>query len=107
MIGTKTRRGMAFVAIAAVLFMPLGLAPAHADPDYPPSFYKITMWTGAILAAVVLLFHQQEELVQSPEAGAVAIVIICQRFAEPDCGDPAFVGEEVAHAWEKSRVTRR
>ncbi len=33
---------MAFVAIAAVLFMPLGLAPAHADPDYPPSFYKIT-----------------------------------------------------------------
>ena len=42
MIGTKTRRGMAFVAIAAVLFMPLGLAPAHAEPDYPPSFYKIT-----------------------------------------------------------------
>lgn len=33
---------MALVAIAAVLFMPLGLAPAHADPDYPPSFYKIT-----------------------------------------------------------------
>jgi LPXTG-motif cell wall-anchored protein len=41
-IGTKTRRGMAFVAIAAVLFMPLGLAPANAEPDYPPSFYKIT-----------------------------------------------------------------
>lgn len=33
---------MAFLAIAAVLFMPIGLAPAHADPDYPPSFYKIT-----------------------------------------------------------------
>ena len=43
MIGTKTlRRGMAFVAIAAVLFMPIGMAPANAEPDYPPSFYKIT-----------------------------------------------------------------
>lgn len=43
MIGTKTRRGMTFLAIAAVLFMPIGLAPAaNAEPDYPPSFYKIS-----------------------------------------------------------------
>jgi LPXTG-motif cell wall-anchored protein len=42
-IGTKTRRGMAFLAVAAVLFMPIGLAPAaNAEPDYPPSFYKIS-----------------------------------------------------------------
>lgn len=33
---------MALVAIVAVLFMPFGLAPAHAEPDYPPSFYKIS-----------------------------------------------------------------
>jgi LPXTG-motif cell wall-anchored protein len=42
-IGTKTvRRGFAVVAAAAVLAMPMGLAPAFAEPDYPPSFYKIT-----------------------------------------------------------------
>jgi 2',3'-cyclic-nucleotide 2'-phosphodiesterase/3'-nucleotidase len=42
-IGTKTvRRGLAVVAAAAVLAMPMGLAPAFAEPDYPPSFYKIS-----------------------------------------------------------------
>ncbi|HEX5017706.1 MAG TPA: LPXTG cell wall anchor domain-containing protein [Actinomycetes bacterium] len=42
MIGTKTvRRGMAVVAAAAVLALPMGL-PAQAEPDYPPSFYKIS-----------------------------------------------------------------
>lgn len=33
---------MALVAIVAVLLMPIGLAPANAEPDYPPSFYKIS-----------------------------------------------------------------
>ena len=42
-IGTKTvRRGMALVAIAAVLALPMSLAPAYAEPDYPPVFYKIS-----------------------------------------------------------------
>jgi LPXTG-motif cell wall-anchored protein len=42
-IGTKTvRRATAVVAIAAVLALPMGLAPAMAEPDYPPSFYKIS-----------------------------------------------------------------
>ena len=41
--GTKTlRRGMAFVAVAAVLAMPIGMAPANAEPDYPPVFYQIS-----------------------------------------------------------------
>ncbi len=43
MFGTKTlTRGMAFVAVAAVLAMPIGMAPANAEPDYPPVFYKIS-----------------------------------------------------------------
>ena len=43
MIGTKTvRRGMALVAMAAVLALPMSLAPAHAEPGYPPVFYKIS-----------------------------------------------------------------
>jgi LPXTG-motif cell wall-anchored protein len=42
-IGTKTvRRGLAVFAVATVLAMPMGLAPAQAEPDYPPSFYKIS-----------------------------------------------------------------
>ncbi len=44
MFGTTTlRRGMALVAATAVLAMPIGLAPANAEPGpYPPVFYKIT-----------------------------------------------------------------
>lgn len=43
MLGTKTaRRGVALVAMAAVLAMPIGLAPANAEPDYPPVFYQIS-----------------------------------------------------------------
>lgn len=43
MFGTKTlRRSMGVVAAAAVLAMPMGMAPANAEPDYPPVFYQIT-----------------------------------------------------------------
>lgn len=48
MIGTKTarrlllRRALAVGAVAAVLALPMGLAPASAEPDYPPVFHKIT-----------------------------------------------------------------
>ncbi len=35
------RRGLAVVAAAAVLALPMGMAPANAEPDYPPSFYQI------------------------------------------------------------------
>lgn len=30
------------MAVAAVLAMPMGMAPANAEPDYPPTFYKIS-----------------------------------------------------------------
>jgi LPXTG-motif cell wall-anchored protein len=41
-IGAKgTLRGLALVAATALLAMPIGLAPANAEPDYPPSFYAI------------------------------------------------------------------
>ena len=41
--GTKTlRRGMALTAAVAVLAMPIGMAPANAETDYPPGFYQIT-----------------------------------------------------------------
>ena len=54
---------------------------------------------GAVLAAVVLLFHEQEELVHPPQAGAVAVVIVCERLAEADGGDAAFVIKVVAQGF--------
>ena len=43
MFGTKTlRRGMALGAAVALLAVPLGMAPANAETDYPPVFYQIT-----------------------------------------------------------------
>ena len=42
MFGTKALRAMALVAAAAVLAMPIGMAPANAEPDYPPVFHKIS-----------------------------------------------------------------
>ncbi len=60
MIGTKTvRRGMAVVAAAAVLALPMGLAPAQAEPDYPPSFYKISAESFSARVGQSLKFHAQ------------------------------------------------
>ncbi len=52
--------------------------------------------TGAVLSTVVLLFHQQEELVHPPKAGAVAVVIIGEWLAQANCGNAAFVVEGIA-----------
>jgi len=39
---TATRRLSALLLAVAVLMLPLALPVAHAEPDYPPSFYKIS-----------------------------------------------------------------
>ena len=38
--------------------------------------------TGALLAAVVLLLHQQIEFVERPGIGAVFLPVVFQRFAQ-------------------------
>ena len=46
---------------------------------------------GAVLAPVVLLLHQEEELCEPPERRAVLLLVIGQGLEEPHQGDPAFV----------------
>ncbi len=53
---------------------------------------------GAVLAAVVLFFHEEEKLVQAPEAGAVAIIVVGQGLSQSHGGDSTFVLQGVAHA---------
>ena len=54
---------------------------------------------GAVLAAVVLLFHEQEQLVHAPQAGAVAVVVIRQWFPQAHRRDAAFVIQVVAQGF--------
>jgi len=43
--GAALRRVFALVLAASVLMLPVALPSAHAEPDYPPSFYKISAST--------------------------------------------------------------
>ena len=47
--------------------------------------------TRAVLAAVVLLLHQEEELVEAVERSAVLLLIPFQVLGQPDKGNAAFV----------------
>jgi LPXTG-motif cell wall-anchored protein len=50
---------MAVVAAAAVLALPMGLAPAQAEPDYPPVFYKISAESTSARVGQTLKFFAQ------------------------------------------------
>lgn len=52
--------------------------------------------SGAVLTAVVLLFHEEEKLVHAPEAGAVLIVVVGEWFAKADGCDAALVIKVIA-----------
>ena len=73
-------QGVGFDAAAAV---DAGFADGHIELH--------TADPGAVLAAVVLLLHEQEQLVHTPQASAVAVVVICEGLTKPDGGDAAFV----------------
>ena len=60
-----------------------GLAVLGADLDAADA--------RAVLAAVVLLLHQEEELVKAVERGAVLLLIPLQVLGQPDKGNAAFV----------------
>lgn len=68
MIGTKTRRGLALVVATAVLFLPFGLAPANAEPDYPPSFYRISADSFTVRVGGKITFTAQTFSAKSPVA---------------------------------------
>ena len=60
-----------------------GLAVLGADLDAADP--------GAVLAAVVLLLHQEEELVEAVQRGAILLLIPLQVLGQPDKGNAAFV----------------
>ncbi len=53
---------------------------------------------GAVLAPVVLLLHQEEQLGEAPERRAVLLLVVGKRLEQPHEGDPAFVADQFAHA---------
>lgn len=57
---------MVLATIAAVLFLPLGLAPANASPDYPPKFYKISAESYQVPAGRTVALTAQTFAAGSP-----------------------------------------
>ncbi|KAF5048761.1 hypothetical protein DSECCO2_446740 [anaerobic digester metagenome] len=53
--------------------------------------------TGSVLSPVVLLFHQQMQLIEAPGRGTVAVKVILQGFQQPYHGNAAFVLDLLAH----------
>ena len=54
-------------------------------------------YSGGFLTTVVLLFHEQKELVEAVQRRSVLFLIVFQGLQEPDYGDAAFVFYRVAH----------
>ena len=52
--------------------------------------------SGALLTAVVLLFHHQVELTQRP-ALAIFLPVVVHRLTQPDLYHPAFVFDHLTH----------
>ncbi len=50
-----------------------------------------------VLAAVVLLLHQQVQLGETVKRATVALLVVCQWFPQADEGQTAFVLDRVAH----------
>src|SRR5579875_206574 len=53
--------------------------------------------TGAILSAVMLLFHKEIHLIQSPKNRAIFLLIVGERLAKPDKGETTFVFYCITH----------
>ena len=56
--------------------------------------------SGAVLAAVVLLFHQQMHFVEAPQGRSVFVEVVLQWFFEPQKGYATLVLNRITHGWE-------
>lgn len=63
-----TRRLLAFLAVLAVLLLPVSLPMAHAAPDYPPAFYNISANTFSAKVGQSIEFKAQTFKAGSPVA---------------------------------------
>jgi hypothetical protein len=61
-----------------------------ADPD-------------AVVPPVVLLFHEKEELMETPEGILVSVDVMLQRFAQPHESHATLVLDEIAHELVRGR----
>ena len=59
--------------------------------------------TRSILAAVVLLFHQQVELCKTPQNGPILLLVIRKRLSQPYECHTAFVFDRVTHGFISRR----
>ena len=57
--GAALRRVFALLLAVAVLMLPVALPQAHAEPDYPPSFYKISATTFSAKVGDTIDFKAQ------------------------------------------------
>ena len=64
--------------------------------------------SGAVLPAVVLLFHQQKKLIEAVERRAVFVLVKFERLQKPDDGNSAFVLDRIAHRSDikKNKIRR-
>ena len=60
---------------------------------------------STVLAAVVLLFHQDEQFVERPEGGAVFILKIRERLKQTNGGYAALVFKKIAHGMMMKRLS--
>jgi len=58
--------------------------------------------TRAVLATIMLLLHQEKQLIKAIQRCAVFFLIVSQGLEETDHCDAAFVLKKVAHRWEKT-----
>ena len=62
-------------------------------------------YARAVLSAVVLLFHQDEQFVERPEGGAVFILKIRERLKQTNGGYAALVFKKIAHGMMMKRLS--
>ena len=60
--------------------------------------------TGTILSAIVLLLHEEIQLIQSPQGRTVFLLVMGERFAQADKGQAAFVFDGITHEFRKSNL---
>jgi hypothetical protein len=54
-------------------------------------------YAGSILASVVLLFHQEVQLIQAPHHGSILLKIIGEWLSQPDISQATFVLYFITH----------
>ena len=55
-------------------------------------------YSRAILSAVVLFFHEEKQLIETPQRGFVFLLIIRERLFQANEGNTALMSDGIAHS---------